>query len=91
MNCPKCLTECQPEWKSCPKCGFELLSDFAQKREYKAVDFQTNGIFSSFKAMDVQNVLNNEAKDGWIFDRYIANEYFDKHNLIIFVFYRELD
>ena len=27
MKCPKCQSECEPEWKACPKCGEMLVSE----------------------------------------------------------------
>lgn len=89
MKCPNCQSECEPEWKACPKCGASLASK--QLREYKAVKVKTGRILNNVEADDIQKVLNQEASMGWIFDQYITNQYFDKEGMFILVFYKNIE
>lgn len=86
MNCPKCGTQCENEWKACPKCGIALSAKYVPKREYKVVEKKTKGMFTNFTASELEGILNGEAAQGWIFQSHTPGE---EHKLML-IFYREL-
>lgn len=88
MKCPNCQSECEPMWKTCPKCGADLGSP--QTKEYKVVQLKASTVLSQVTGEIIQNSLNQEAKSGWIFDQCITSDYFTKMNSVMLVFYKNL-
>lgn len=61
-------------------------------REYKVLEVKMKGLmgFSRFSGSDLQDILNKEAKNGWIFDKHIAGEtWLADRDIIMLIFYRE--
>ena len=66
----------------------------SQRREYKVIERKMKSTFG-FSRLDsegLQDVLNEQARSGWIFDKHLTGEtlYLDK-DTVMFIFYREID
>lgn len=62
-------------------------------REYKVMEVKRKSTFG-FSRLDgekLTEILNEQARDGWFFDKHLAGEtlYLDKDTLML-VFYREM-
>jgi len=91
LQCAKCQTEYEKEWRICPKCG-TLLGHFLQTRKYKVLEKKMQGLNEENRltADDFQIILNQEASLGWIFDKVILGELIGTRDLIFLVFYRDV-
>lgn len=62
-------------------------------REYKVIEKKMKSTLglSRLDAESLENLLNEQAQNGWIFDKHLAGEtlYRDK-DTVMFIFYREI-
>ncbi|MDF2571245.1 MAG: hypothetical protein K0R55_2849 [Sporomusa sp.] len=62
-------------------------------RKYKVLEVKKKGMLgtSRLDGERLESILNNEAKDGWIFDKHISSEtlILDKDTVML-IFYREV-
>lgn len=61
-------------------------------REYKVVEVKMKGMlgFTRLTGEDLQELLNKEAKNGWIFDKHLAGEtWLTDRDVAMLIFYRE--
>lgn len=61
-------------------------------RTYKVVEIGPSGFFKTLKPSDLQDALNREAADGWIYQREIAGspQIFGSADVLLLIFYRDV-